>query len=203
MGCPVNSSFQKSSCCLRQISWPVRGSHNQPHSALLQYLWFQTLPQHSHGAVAGGFLGYRVLYGEESRWCSSSEILKMEDAWIQNESLVYSRIWELFQTGSLPLLLLLELIFFHETTSFPKLHNEPFLCFHVLEVQLSSDKIASFLSSAFDQVQTCSCIRSWSAFLLQLCCHLPICRSLQSLHCTKLLLCAARLDLVSFPRAAE
>lgn len=67
---------------------------------------------------------------------------------------------EFFQTGSLPLLLLLELIFFHETTAFPKLHNEPFLCFHVLEVQLSSDKIASFLSSAFDQVQTCSYICS-------------------------------------------
>lgn len=65
-----------------------------------------------------------------------------------------------FQTGSLPLLLLLELIFFHETTAFAKLHNEPFLCFHVLQVQLSSDKIASFLSSAFDQVQTCSYICS-------------------------------------------
>lgn len=63
---------------------------------------------------------------------------------------------DFFQTGSLPLLLLLELIFFHETTAFPKLHNEPFLCFHVLEGQMSSDKIASFLSSTFDQVQTSS-----------------------------------------------
>lgn len=85
------------------LMWLVSDSQgllcNLPHPALLQYLSFQALSQQSwsSGWEASWLLAMVCFMEEQKIGCYSSRaVLKMQDAWIQNEGLVYSRSWDFF-----------------------------------------------------------------------------------------------------------